>query len=204
MNQTECSKCKTQCLDLGFSLVCPECGVEIKKGLDPSVGFHNWHDSSLLYTHYSRLNRFIKLIDAVVLPNTSKKDERMLEYLFNHKDEITSDETLMSLMQTSKLQNKRYNNLHIFQKIFTPDYKPPTVPPTYFHFKQVLIKRFKDLEFAHKKLNMQQFFNYSWLLRYFLQDLPEYEPYMKYIKKIKCPKRCIFYKDLMKKLIAVI
>lgn len=204
MDQHTCDQCILHFIDLGTTKVCPGCGIETKKPLDTRSGANHWHDSALLYTHYSRLNRFVRLMDSVILPSTTKKDERMLQYLFDHKKEISSVKTLLLSMQRSKLQNKRYNNLHIFHKLFIPNYKANIVPHNYHYFKKHLIRRFRNLEFAHKKLQLKQFFNYYWLLRYFFKMETEYIPYLRFIKKIKCKKRCQYYERMMDQLIAVI
>ena len=80
MKKHTCDKCDILLIDLSTTHVCPICGRETLKQLEPSLGVQKWHDSALLYTHYSRLNRFIRLMDNVVLPSTSKKDENMNSY----------------------------------------------------------------------------------------------------------------------------
>ena len=205
LNNT-CKLCIAHLIDTGYTLVCPECGLETKASLDTRNCVQLWHqpDASLMSTHYSRLNRFIRLIDSVILPSTSKKDERMLEYLFKHQNKISTPRTLLHIMHKSKLPNKRYNNFHMFQKLFCVGYVKPKIPDNYFNFKRILIKQFRSIEFAHRKANMQQFFNYSWLLRFLLEEYTEYQPYLRFIKKIKCKKRSKFYMDMIDELMPVV
>ena len=87
-------------------MVCKHCGVETLKLPDPSTGAIRRGDGNLFITHYSRVNRFLKLLDAVVFPHPSKKDTPMLQYLDDQKACVENIQELMGVMQGSGLPDK--------------------------------------------------------------------------------------------------
>jgi hypothetical protein len=196
-----CSPCsKFNLLDLGTTLVCKICGKEIKQGPNPAIGARVGCDSALFITHYSRVNRFLKLFESVVLPHATAKDTKMLTYLDTRKNDITSPETLLHCMQDSKLPDKRYVSVHLFTKIYVPSYKLTTMPTRYLNDKWCLERQFRDIEFTHRKSDNDQFYNYAWLLRHLLTGKSQYQSFLPYIKKIKCKKRRKRYFDMFQEL----
>ena len=187
-------------LDLGKTCVCKVCGLERLQSLDPSIGSRNSCDSTLFITHYSRVNRFIRLLENVVLPHGTTKDSKMLQFLDGHKQEVNSPETLITCMQKSGLADKRYSSLHLFHKRYVPTYISHILPRTYLNDKKRFERNFLQIEFAHRKSNHVQFFNYMFLLRHMLEREEPYRPYLKYVKTIKCAKRRQRYIDMLETL----
>ena len=195
-----CVPCsKFNLIDLGTTLVCRICGRETKQGPDPRILGRVNSNAPLFITHYSRTNRFLKLFDDVVLPHPTLKDAPMLEYLDTRDDAIT-EHTLLSCMAESHLPDKRYSALHLFTRVFCKSYQKPLVPPTRMQDRKILQQLFSDIEFSHRKTGARQFFNYAFLLRHILKNHPGYEPFLKYIKKIKCKKRRKRYVEMYDRL----
>ena len=86
-------------LDLGTTSVCNICGLQIQKPHDPAIGSSHCGDGLLFITHYSRLNRFLKLLTTIVLPHPVSKDSLMLEYL-KGKTFVKLDELLKHMQKT--------------------------------------------------------------------------------------------------------
>jgi hypothetical protein len=183
-------------LDLVNTKVCKECGRETLQLSDPSLGARHSGDA-LFITHYSRVNRFMRLLESVVLPHGTTKDTQMLQWLDRNKEDISTPETLLRCMQKSGLADKRYSSLHLFHRIHMSDYHAPRMPSKYLQDKKRFQRAFLDIEFAHRRCPHTQFFNYAWLLRHMLQSEPAYAEFLVYIKCIKCPKRRSRYQEML-------
>lgn len=185
-----CKYCRTNTMIwLDRTTVCTECGVETPTPYD--VGEKGW---SLSLDTYSRIKRFEKLFDSVVLCHGTEKDNKMLYHLatFGKCDM----DTLLQRIKDSKLTDKRYGSLHLFAKVFREDYIAPEIPKDHLALKQKLLKIFKNFEFVHKRhFPTQHFFNYRWLIRKLLHQYGHMQ-FDEYIKPIQCAKRQLHYLEM--------
>ena len=157
-----CRHCQTKTL-LWFarSTVCTQCGLESTIGYVPEkVSGTFWN--CILVDTYSRLKRFQKLFESVVLCLPSPKDELMLIFLsqFGKCDM----DTLLQRIKDSKLQDKRYGSIHLFCKLHVLNYIAPPLPKKYLVLKRRLSALFKEFEFIHNRyFSDRHFLNYRWL-----------------------------------------
>ena len=149
---------------------------------------------------YSRKKRFEKLLLCVLQPCPQSGDDLMLAYLFERKP-IKDRHSLLQLMKKSPLKDKRYCSLHLFSKLIVSNYIQPPVPKNIDNLKYRILRSFDDIEFAHsrKRLYDAPFFNYCWLLSFFLDEfgLSEYKPF---VKPLKCKHRRKVYATMYKEL----
>ena len=143
-------------------------------------------------TSYSRKKRFKSMAECVLNPSPCYLDEPIFKILgFTARFDTVN--SLLSKLKSLKLKDKRYQNLHLFCKLFVSSYKNTTHKFDFFHTIKQLTFRFEEIEFSFKRLfPAEQFFNYSWLLNAILFD-HGLRDFCAYIKPLKCKKRCKKY-----------
>ena len=178
--------------------VCTRCGVETRAPLTctyANVGYQqSFHPHPVMDNTYSRVKRFMTILDNVVVAAASISDNKMLEYLDKTRGVATwCFDDVLSAMKTSTLRDKRYNSLHLFNRVFAKDYiKPPPIF-NWFFFRKRIEMIFGSVEYMHHRLfSNKPFMSYTWLLHKLLSIL-EYDEYTKFIKILKCPKRTAVY-----------
>ena len=120
------------------TIVCPDCGTE-RQGpltLTPS-------HSSFIQTHhvmqdttYSRSKRFLAIMGCVVLGGASVCDNKMLKYLHSQKEGYWGFADVLACVKNSPLRDKRYNSLHLFNRVFADDYVAPKTIKDWFVFRK--------------------------------------------------------------------
>ena len=191
--------CNAPIFDTDYStIVCSKCGIETKVGLKlalPSSDSYNTHTP--FFIGYSRSKRFETMLNAVFRPTPVKADDQVLEFLFKSAP-IHNMGHLFRLLKKNKAKDKRYCSLHLFSKLFVKNYNAPQVPLECVH--KGIIQRFKDIEFLHMRYLTGPFFNYCYLLRRFLL-YARLEDHVKFVKRLKCPRRCRVYDQMFEKLL---
>lgn len=178
--------------------VCVNCGLETACGygffpLTRAQSTYNNH--APLVNVYSRKKRFDKLLLCVLKPCPQSGDNLMLEYLFKRQP-IHNIPDLLQWMKTSPLKDKRYCSLHLFCKLLVKKYTPPQMIENMDYKRVQILRAFEDIEFAHARKQRQgPFFNYCWLLSFFLKEFNLRE-YNQFVKPLKCKHRRKAYADL--------
>jgi len=177
--------------------VCSECGLETRVALTilqsrPPI------DMTPFPCGYSRSKRFAKLLDGVLFPTPSTADDGMFEFLSRQK-KFGLIRDLLKAMRAAKLRDKRYISIHLFAKHFVESYQHP-MGTDFKHVRFRILKAFEAIEFGHLRFSPKQpFFNYGWLLCELLRDF-KLEYYVRYVKKLRCKHRKLFYKTLLEKI----
>jgi hypothetical protein len=175
--------------------VCPECGRTSRVLTVTREGF----SEDVTHCVYSRTKRFETMLRALLYPAFDQKDTMMYKHLSRQKRFDTLHE-LENAMKICKVKEKRFFSLHIFAKLLCEDYNLIPPPPLEF-FKRVM-SGFDEVLTRFNTLHMlrSNFFSYPWLMRSLLNLLGE-RRYDKFIKKIRCKKRNLFYETMFETLI---
>lgn len=202
MEQNLCSNCNQYSLyALPRTSVCALCGVEkiVPYDMYTQSKIIDW-SGICIPTAYSRKKRFAKLFDSVVTGHAEKKDELMLSFLATRKNEIKTREDVLDCIRISSLPDKRYGSIHLFSRIYVPNFTAPLLPANFFQLKKRVLRKFEDFEFEHRnKYYGKPFFNYRWLLGKIMFEfgISQFAPF---IKVIKCKKRRQHYEDMYQEL----
>ena len=180
------------------TIICRLCGVERRIMRDctwNNCGFAMRHSPFL--SGYSRTKRFRGMVEAIFWPTPTNGDSLMLEYLlaqeFNNRKEI------IQAVTAAPLKDKRFGSIHLFCRLFNPEYIKPVVIRLHEMLKR-LVWEFQILEARFKqRIEEGPFINYSWLIGYLFTKL-ECLDYLKYVKELKCEKRKKRYMDMVLKL----
>ena len=178
--------------------VCTQCAVECRAPYSctyATVGYQqSFHPHPVMDNSYSRVKRFLTILDNVCLGCVSLSDNKMLEYLDKQKNgAVWCFEDVIRTMKASPLRDKRYNCLHLFNRVYADDYIKPKLIDNWFFFRKRIAIIFESVEHTHQRLfHSRPFMSYTWLL-YKLLELFEHTDYLKYIKVLKCPKRTLVY-----------
>ena len=180
------------------SLVCPSCGIE-RRVLAPctylNCGFQMRH--SPFMSGYSRSKRFKQMVEMLLFPASSNADQKALRILFEQKSTIKCLGHIIHLLTTSKLQDKRFCSLHLFSKLFNPKYKPPPHKGDLFYILERMKFQFELIELRYKSLvRNKPFINYTFIIRFLLLNMKLFY-YLKFVKKLKCPKRRQRYQTML-------
>ena len=179
--------------------VCEECGVEmyvLNTCSFQNCGFNMSHSPFL--SGYSRKKRFRQMIDFLFFPTPCNADEKMLTYLAQKN--IQSREHLFKIIKQSPLKDKRFVSVHVFCRLFVPEYSPPRQYDDLFRMKDRLVRAFEEIELRFKRRFVSEpFINYMFLVRFLLKKLG-YTDYLCYVKQLKCEKRKDKYNNMMKQL----
>jgi len=180
------------------TIVCCQCGVERRTGitLTPTNTSFSQAHHIMCDNSYSRSKRFMSILECVVKGHASLPDNKMLEFLGNAKqDSLWCFDNVFASMRSSKLRDKRYNSMHLFNRIFNDEYLAPRKIIDWFSFRRHVLFFFEAVESTHRRIFRDKpFMSYTWLLHkmFTLLELFDYQPY---IKILKCPKRTASYES---------
>ena len=177
-------ECKNCIYENGFE-ICIECG-KTQKHLECTYQTCSYQQSHCPFSSgYSRNKRFSVLLKTLLFPCPGKADEKMLKYFVtnNLKPNVCEIE---NVLRKSGLHDKRYSSIHVFAKLFSPDYKPISYNNVE-HIEKCLLWNFTRFEIEYNKL-YSRFLSYNYIMRYLLTKMNLHE-YLKFIKETKCPRR---------------
>lgn len=178
--------------------ICTTCGNESKVILYTHITPRDWNTEKLSNI-YSRRKRFKGLLEMLFFPNPVVKDNKMLKYL-QRLSPFDNQKKLIDAIKKSRLDDKRYCNLHLFCKLFTKDYDKPLLPDNAILETKLILRQFDDIEFSFTRLFTGiQFINYRWLLGEILIDR-KLQQYIPFVKTLKCKQRIKYYTDMLKKI----
>lgn len=169
-------------------VVCEECGLITAHVLQPcKMQLYEDYSKECLIIPYTRLKRFRNLINSIVFGFETTMDRKMIHELKINK--ANSLRKIISVMNKSKLVDKRFASLHLFLRCFAPD----RVNIKYEH-----IQRFRHKQTAVERLfnrieNVFNFegrmcLNYKFILDVILHDFG-FEEFRVFIKPMMCRKR---------------
>jgi len=183
------------------TLVCIECGIErvqsfeVTEATTSFTQSYGWHGVGL----YSRSKRFGQMLDQCILGLANSVDEPMLRYLSTYPS-FPNTKSLLSVLRTAPLKDKRYCSLHLFSRLYCDDYRLVRVS-SYPEVKTNLISLYQQLEKLHSQMSPgQQFISYAFIMNEIL-ILKGFNHFTRYIKKLKCPRRNKRYRTQFVKLI---
>jgi hypothetical protein len=181
--------------------VCTNCGVETSGPLicTPNTTSYQQSHYPVFDSSYSRVKRFLVILDSVCLGAACTSDNKMLEYLDKRKlksNHAWSCRVVKHEMKScGTIRDKRYNSTHLFCRAFADDYVAPPQIPNWFYFRQNLQVLFSSIEYIHRDLFTDKpFMSYTWLLHKLFRVL-RFNEYLQFIKILKCPKRTKVYED---------
>jgi hypothetical protein len=194
--QTHCQTCNVPLISIesDSTKVCPECGCVMKLIPVTQTGF----GENVFVCVYSRTKRFEIMLKSLLYPSFDKKDTTMYQHLEKYTKFPTIEE-LKSTMKLCSTKEKRFHSLHLFASLLCTDYKE-LIPPTQEYFK-LMMRIFDEVLCRFNATQSTKFFSYPWLIRRLL-NLTGETRYNKYIKKIRCKKRNLYYVHLFEKLVA--
>ena len=137
------------------------------------------------------------MVDALFWPTPSNPDTKMLAYLGGKR--MTCHQDIINLISYAPLKDKRFGSIHIFCRLFDPEYKEPNHGCLFRMLKSMVI------EFGHIEGCFQQvfstdpFINYTFLIRHLLAKL-NYDAYLPFVKTLKCEKRKAKYNMMLERL----
>ena len=172
------------------SAVCTVCGKMHSNMLQLVVGIDTYNDT-LQVCFYQRKKRFEQILDKITNPCMESKDIAVYKLLSVSRFRTVED--LIKRMKSLKVKDKRYHSLHLFAKFFMTTYVPPT--PIHQREKDMCMVMFSQIETMFLRHFDVPFFNYAWLIRKILHEHGQYQ-FDKYIKKIKCTKRNMYYENM--------
>ena len=159
-----------------------------------SCGYQQAHCP--LHSGYCRSKRFSLLLKSLLFPCPVKADEQMLRFFMENKLKPRVEDVIQT-MRNSGLQDKRYNSVHTFAKLFSPDYEVKRIQHV-FHLEKSLLFSFK--EFENKFFRMfKTHLSYSLVLDYLLRGTA-IEFLLQFVKTTKCKRRLKTYRKRIKQL----
>lgn len=189
-----CVKCDIRFINGSGKAVCIECGL-VQKNIQHFISSIDSYNDPLQICFYQRKKRFKKILEKITSPNLDCKDTQIYKHLVGKQFE-TAD-SLMNFIKQLNIKDKRYHSLHAFCKLFLTNYTPPPKTFSLNDMKRCLFL-FELLETSFLKLYFDvPFFNYAWLIRKVLYHFG-FAQFDDYVKKIKCPKRNEYYKNMFK------
>ena len=171
------------------SRICWLCGLEefiLNECTFLNCGFATKH--SPFFNGYSRVKRFRGMVDILFWPSPANGDTKMLKHLFRAKRTLHTKGDIINAMHCSGLKDKRFSSIHIFCRLFDPNYSEPKHDCLFLMARRMLYQ----FEFIESKFqssfSKRPFINYTFLLRHLLKKLG-YFKYLRFVKKLKCCKR---------------
>ena len=138
-----------------------------------------------LQSTYNRSKRFNILLRNLLYPCPCHGDEHMLRYFIENK--LTPKvEDIVTTMQNSALVDKRYNSMHLFAQMFSPDYVYRPIENV-LEIEKILAIKFREFEYAYFR-KFKRNLSYSLVLHHLLSDT-KLEYLLQYVKTTKCKKR---------------
>ena len=170
--------------------VCHRCGIETHAGyITRNITFLS-RPVRLEPPSYSRRQRFRDLVRSIFgLDSGPKAADPVWGYLKNGAPFESVAEVFQAL-KNSNLKHKHYGCMHLFTKIFVPDYRPPQVTSTELEvYLNELGVRFQNTLRAWNLSRLSEsFFSYSWLIEKYLR-LMKLHVFLPYVKILQCGKR---------------
>lgn len=188
--------CDGQKYHTGYSTICMTCGKE-KKCFENSIpSYLQSHEKLRTETTYSREYRFATLLKKTILHHNGPTVESPVwKHLFaaNKTKKFTSPNCIVQSLSRLQMKNKHYDSLTIFCVVFDLCKRPKVTDKQYAYG----IALFKELQRRWDlSPNFTRFFSYYWLLNKVLQ-LIGCTYLIQYTKKLKCPKRNLYYDTLL-------
>ena len=180
------------------STVCDTCGREKPPELVTSLTPRDWITEPIMHI-YSRKKRFKNLLESLLWPAFSQKDNRMVKYLYQFAPFATKKD-LLAQIKRSTLSDKRYSSIHFLCKTYVQNYLPPPQVGNIHVVVKRLLNRFGDIEFGFSHLFQNvQFFNYAWLLTQLLKEA-KLDNHVNFVKILKCKQRVKYYTTMLTKI----
>ena len=149
-----------------------------------NCGFSARHSPFL--SGYSRTKRFRGMVDALFWPTPSNPDTKALAYLSNKK--VTCRQDIIDAISVAPLKDKRFGSIHIFCRLFDPQYKEPS-HECLFRMLKRMVAEFGRIEGRFQQVfRKEPFINYTFLIRHLLSKLG-YKSYLPFVKTLKCEKQ---------------
>lgn len=179
--------------------VCSKCGNCDGNTRRFVTSINAWNDP-LQICFYQRKKRFEQIMLKIVWPTIENKDVPVYKLLSGKR--YNSAQHVMRTLKKLKVKDKRYHSIHAFCKYFQRDYIPPTLFTLQNKKNALCVFRNVEEMFLKHKSDVP-FFSYAWLIRKILNllDLHEFDLY---IKKIRCPKRNLYYEEMFNDLYTLI
>jgi len=175
--------------------VCTTCGKEtfyLPNCSHQNCGFAMRHSPFL--SGYSRTKRFKGMVESLFWPTPSNPDTPMLTYFTGKK--INSLEDVIHTITTAPLKDKRFVSIHLFARIFDPQYTEPTHGDLHQMLKRMVFQ-FQRIESCFERIFINEpFINYTFLIKHLLTKLG-FTSYLPFVKKLKCPKRKKRYIEML-------
>ena len=180
------------------TIICWRCGIERRVIVNctyNNCGFAMRHSPFL--SGYSRSKRFRCMVSALFWPTPVNADEKMLRFLFMRR--FKSRAGIIKTLTAAPLKDKRFGSIHIFCRLFDPQYKEPP-HDCLFRMLSKMVWEFEVIEGRFRqRFTREPFINYTYLIRYLLRKLG-YEVYLPFVKQLKCEKRKIRYNEMLQEL----
>lgn len=192
-------KCDAKILESQEStLICTGCGQEryiLTTCNFNNCGFQMKHSPFL--TGYSRTKRFRQMTEMLFFPCPSNPDAPALQFLTDHKHEIKCTLDIAHLLSSSELPDKRFCSMHMFSRIYSPDYAGPPKYGDLFRMLDKMVFIFQKIELRYKQSATDKpFINYTYIIRHILTKL-EFLYYLQFVKILKCAKRKERYRVML-------
>ena len=177
------------------TLVCTECGKEtsyLPHCSYRNCGFATRHSPFL--SGYSRTKRFRGMVEALFWPTPSNPDKHMLEYLM--KQTFANRKDIIRVVTVAPLKDKRFVSIHLFCRLFDPNYLEPTHGDLHQMLKRMVFE-FQNIELCFEQTYpTEPFINYTFIIKHLLKRLG-FASYLPFVKKLKCPKRKKRYQEML-------
>ena len=177
---------------------CVICGVLSQTPFECSFQNSSYLQShSPFYTGYCRKKRFKNLTQCLLFPSPSRTDDNMVQFFVDNKLAPTVC-GIENALRSSCFKDKRFSCIHLYAKLFSPDYK--TIETRYiFENQKRLLFFFELFESKYVREFPTGFINYNFILSFLLKGLKLFN-YLPFIKKTKCKRRRKFYISQLVKL----
>lgn len=134
------------------------------------------------------------MVDALFWPTPSNPDTKTLKYLMNKP--LNNRQDIIDAISTSNLKDKRFGSIHIFCRLFDPNYEEPDHGCLFQMIKR-MVTEFGHIEARFQQLFPQEpFINYTHILRHLLSKLG-FISYLPFVKTLKCEKRKAKYNTML-------
>lgn len=187
--------CEHELICTDTTRVCVLCGKEtyfLQNCTYANCGFTVRHSPFL--SGYSRTKRFRGMVDALFWPTPSNPDTKTLKYLMNKP--LNNRQDIIDAISTSNLKDKRFGSIHIFCRLFDPNYEEPDHGCLFQMIKR-MVTEFGHIEARFQQLFPQEpFINYTHILRHLLSKLG-FISYLPFVKTLKCEKRKAKYNKML-------
>ena len=134
------------------------------------------------------------MVAALFWPSPSNPDTKVLKYLFNKT--LKNREDIINSIARAPLKDKRFGSIHIFCRLFDPNYKEPA-HGCLFQMLKLMVGEFEHIEARFQQVFFNEpFINYTYLIRHLLAKLG-FVSYLPFVKILKCDKRKAKYNKML-------